>query len=292
MKTIWNNEQLQCLRDNYATRGSIYCEKILPFSRIQIHTKANKIGLHVNAEIRSKIQAIIASRPRPDLCKVNTEKFTSPSTKEAAYALGMLWADGYLNNKSQHYRISLELIKTDFDEILPIFNMLGSWTVLYRHREGRHPQGTLMASNRAIYEFLKDKGYETKSVSSAHLILEKIPKELTPYWWRGYFDGDGCLYSKKQTTQLSFAGSYEQDWTFAETLCESLNISYRIKRRIQEKSKDSIVQCTNRIDISTFGKYIYSVNDNIGLNRKRQKFINAGLCDGQQDASSSETSIF
>ena len=266
--------------ENYPIIGCEACAVLLNVSFSAISDKTTRMGLKINIS-RKKINAskraknyweTVPSSAR----KVDANNFINCSTKEAAYILGILWADGNLNNKSQHYKTCIELISKDFDDIKNIFLITGKWGFSTRCRKNKNSQTTASACQIPLYVFLQENDYETKSISSADKILSRIPNELKSYWWRGYFDGDGCFYFNRKNScrQASFAGSYEQNWNFLEILLKKLDIKYNISRRIQGKNKHSVVRITSKNDIMKFGSYIYNTQDEFfGLIRKKEKFL-------------------
>lgn len=206
--------------------------------------------------------------------KVDANQFINCNSKKSAYILGFLWSDGYLNNISQHYAIRLEIVKDDF---LDIKNLFSNWSIQYRHRKNRQPQVRVSIGQKPFYDFLKINDYEIKSLASACKILQSIPDKLKPYWWRGFFDGDGCFYYNKKNNcrQMSICGSYDQDWSFVKNLFLCLDIPFKIiKRSAKNGNKHSVIRITNKKYIEKFGYYIYeSKYDKLGLTRKYKKFI-------------------
>jgi len=101
--------------------------------------------------------------------------------------------------------------------------------------------------------------------------------KLKHYWFRGLIDGDGCFYYYKPKLgstlrQFALASTYEQDWGYFESLCDELQINYKIKRNKNLKSSSSYLRITNKDGIIKLGEYIYKNYDNIGLDRKYKKF--------------------
>ena len=231
---FWTQGEIEILKEGYFDNGSD-----LPIGKTkkQIITKANKLGLKVSKKCKSKKQSINASISKPTMCNVDAKKFINPD-KYASYLLGLLWGDGYLNNISQSYKISIECISSDLNQILNIFNKTGRWTRTIRQRPNRKEILILQTSNKNLYEYLHTLNYVNKSHLNS-TIVESLNEEILPYWWRGYFDADGCFYAHMQNNchQLSLSSSFEQDWTFAENLFKKLEIKYTIKRRKQLQNK-------------------------------------------------------
>lgn len=285
MKAIFSEEQKQFLINNYPNKGSVYCSEILPFSPKQICSKAHKLGLLLLPEIKKKIQQLNGKNIKKNKIEktfeeyhVNPIQFFKPQTREVAYILGILWADGYLLHKIS-YIISLQLVLSDLLDIKHIFDFAGKWCFYTRKRPNRKEQGTLTTTNKPLFNFLSQHNYIAKNNKSADSILQIIPDNLKLYWFRGLIDGDGCFYQSKNKmiNQFSISSSYNQNWHFAENLFKYLDINYSI-RRSQNKSKtnsSSMIRITGIQNIIKLGSFIYPNNefDGIGFSRKYNKYI-------------------
>lgn len=217
---------------------------------------------------------------------VNCDFFINCNTPESAYLLGFLWGDGniYKYNFTEHrvgkrktskynkssYRISTECIESDLSEIKHLFNLSGRWTESRRHREGRSPSLTLSTTNKKFYDFLVKGNYGNKSGGHPD-ILKSIPVELIHYWWRGYFDADGCIYKIKNSNniQISLTSTYDQDWSAVSNLLGLLEIKHSITRIVRESGNQySYIRFTSKKSTKAFLDYIY-IGKEFGLSRKR-----------------------
>lgn len=112
-------------------------------------------------------------------------------TKDLAYAVGLIVADGSLSKDGRHIDLTSkdrDLIET-FSKILHLTNKIGEKRVktssvnYYRVQMG----------NIQMYKFLLSIGLMP---NKSTIISEvKIPKQFFRDYLRGYFDGDGCTYS-------------------------------------------------------------------------------------------------
>lgn len=278
---IWDKEKDNVLKSFYYKKGGIFCSKIVGLTDRQVINRAGKLGLKLSKE-RKRVKQSINSKIGWETHKFNVDEnnFIINFTPQSAYVLGILWADGNLNNKSQRHAICLEIVAKDAKNIKKTFMSTGKWGIYGRIRSGRQSLTKICTNNFKLYNFLEDNDYEIKTGASANKILNKIPTELHQYWWRGFFDGDGCFYVNKKNRcfQLSLAGSFSQNWDFAEELLNKLEIkTFGIKRREQKLKNggighSSIVIITNREDIVKFGNFIYGIDDKIGFKRKKKKF--------------------
>lgn len=189
-----------------------------------------------------------------------------------SYMLGFLWADGHVNKRN--FQVFLKIVSKDFDEIKDRWLATAqSWKyqILDRSHEGRQSQALVSIYHKIFHAFLVQCGYIFKSGDSADDILGVIPKNLRHYWWRGYFDGDGCFSVSRSRFQLGISGCYDQDWTFFDKLAIELNVTYGIDRRCNEKRGVSAISIGNEASIRRFMEYIYQ-GESFGLSRKRNNY--------------------
>lgn len=204
----------------------------------------------------------------------NLIKVTSP---EAAYVLGFLWADGHLKEIG-NYRISLEILRSDAIEIQEVFQDTGQWYTSDRSRPQRQPQRNIYLTNKIVHSFLVEQGYLERHLGPK--ILTAIACDLEHYWWRGYFDGDGCFYTNKRwsTYQVTLSSCFNQNWMFMHSLCSELGIQGRESKQAGTRGSSSRFRITDKKGVMKFLEYIYS-GKQFGLSRKHTMFINASIPD-------------
>lgn len=269
---FWDENKLNWLIENYPVLGLNKCSDFLKMNIDIVKTKKDMLKLKMN----NKFKGV-----QNDKCNINPELFYNIKTNEIVYLLGLIWADGFLNASKNGYNHNLgfTMVKEDFDIIKPSLEKIGRWNYYERKQnvDTWKPSINIITNNKRIYNFLVDNDYDKKSKVSADKILNKIPNELKHYFFRGLIDGDGCFYynEKNNSKQFVLTSTYEQDWGYFESLCNRLEIKYKIKRIINKKSSYSIVRITNKSGINKLGSYIYNnfECDKIGLTRKYDKFI-------------------
>jgi hypothetical protein len=200
---------------------------------------------------------------------INESIFTNSDqiTPESSYILGLMWADGTLGKND--YSCSITGISEDIDTLHDIFKATGSWGVYVRPAKGvRKQQTTFQYNSKTFHSFLKSKNYHIKSAESAIEILQHIPIQLQCYWWRGFFDGDGCIHINKNT-QLFFTGSINQCWDYFELL--PFNLNWKLIQKKTSNGNYSRMLIQSKSSVLQFFKFIYSDKLNIGLSRKYSK---------------------
>ena len=266
----------------YPTNGARDTAKILGTEISAVKNAVRRINRCLNTTLkvspeatsRNKSKHCAASRDYNATNRVDANDYINPDSVKA-YALGLLWADGYLNNKSQSSRIVLEVVADDGAHFEFAFE---NWHKSKRSREGRREQLSYVTQGKMLFEFLAKNDYLEKSIKSPDKIMDHLPKHLHRYWLLGYFDGDGCMYFHKERKlrQVSFAGSFAQDWSCHVSLLADIGISgLKIKRRTQGAHKSSVLRFTNRDGVGKLFHYLYPNGYEFGLARKHRKFKEA-----------------
>lgn len=194
---------------------------------------------------------------------------------ESSYVLGLMWADGhiYTHTTCDSKVLRIDLIEKDAKIILPILKKIGQWNAHSIKRKRSSPSIMMSCSDKQTCNFLIKQDYKSKD-NSADKILSKIPKSLHNYFFRGLFDGDGCLHITKQKRgQLEISGPHTQNWKYVEKLFQELNIKYSICRTVNKKTghKRSQIKIFRQTDILKLKNYLYK-GKLFGLNRKYKKF--------------------
>jgi hypothetical protein len=233
------------------------------------------MGLRVSKETKSRISKENAHKRNFEDSYYSVNDFTVDINEYSAYVLGLLWTDGFLlkNRKTT----GITIIKEDMLEINWIFEKVGNWYTSDRTRVDRKESRTLTAYNPYLLDSLISYDFDKKSYISPENLFSLIPQKYLKYLIRGIIDGDGCFYlNKKQYTyQLTIASTYEQDWSFYIDFFNKLGFEFKIQKRINKKSKSSIIRLCQRQKIEDLSKWLYDGYeiDKIGLPRKYNKSL-------------------
>lgn len=191
-------------------------------------------------------------------------------SKDMAYILGYIYADGNLDSNKYRLRISsvdkeiLEKFNIRFKsdrELKLEKNSIGSWY-------------TLTVDNRKIYTDLVKLGVTPNKSKNCN--ISNIPHKFRYDFIRGYFDGDGCVYSKNHkdssipTLSIDIATTSDD---FKDTFIELT------KAITDEKHKFSIQTRTNGLHIiranTVVSERLYNkmyYKNCLCLQRKKNKF--------------------
>ena len=128
--------------------------------------------------------------------KVNHNYFNLIDCEEKAYILGLLYADGYVNEKT--YQIEITLKNEDI-ELLNFIKEKLECSYEIKQRESLLNEKTFKSNRLTIYskklvqDLIRLGCHQNKSLTLKFPTEEQVPKEYIHHFMRGYFDGDGCI---------------------------------------------------------------------------------------------------
>lgn len=270
----WNLTEEIFLKSNYEFNGSKYCSDKLNRSESSVRSKARYLGLNVDGKVISKLR----SKNRVDY-----NNFKNVLNSNYSYILGLLWSDGtvgFANNNAKTPQIKHTCVYYDSDCFNEIFKKTGDWgnyTFENKKSIGKNEMSANWTSNRELGEYLIENDYRNKS-ASPNKILNTIPDEYKNHFYRGFFDGDGCITSqsiknKYKSFSIYFSGEKNQDWSFLSNLFDNMNIKYKIRKLKDDLGESSQIYIWRHSDLIKFCEYIYLDNDNSYLKRKYDKYI-------------------
>lgn len=204
--------------------------------------------------------------------KVNPTPFKNITDKMYAYILGLIWADGYV---IPPYIVGLSTTYPDAEFFVPLFLKTGKWKYYdEQKRDNWKKSCQIKTSNRELVSFLVENDYTSKHYASADKILSHIPENLLRYWLRGFFDGDGHLYTdNKGSHRVSFSGPHDQEWDHLQLLCEKIGVNGIIHKEVRNTGSGSTFTIYGMYKSIKFCEYMYNgyPDDNLGLQRKYKK---------------------
>lgn len=195
--------------------------------------------------------------------------FSNIDSKEKAYWLGFLYADGCVHSNSNEISITLK----DRDHLEKFRKAIKSNNKIGESIDKR------FSSMPKIYHFsIKDKQLKSDlikwgCVPNKSLTLTKIPnipRDFVSHFIRGYFDGDGSLHWLNGTKnfRISFVGTAP----FLKDIQKELGLSLSLGQNEGNKSK--YFQVAGRKQVPMILDYIYKDSDeNIRLTRKYKNYL-------------------
>ena len=249
----WLKEEIDFLKENYPIKGVDYCSKKLNRNLSSIRNKVRRLNLNISKELKSQIQSKNSS-------KYEKIEFFLDNPKDL-YLMGYIWADGYLHDLLN--RLELSITTEDFKNLEKLLDK-NKWFISHRERSNRKPLTTIGLYQKDVSDKFREYGYMGKSLDEPNF-LDKIPKKVIYYFYRGFFDGDGCFYLSKdgKQKQCYLAGSYEQNWFWVEKILNELGVEYSLKKKTQKNGtqKYSIIYIKTK-SIKKFGDFIYQNFEN------------------------------
>lgn len=209
---------------------------------------------------------------------INENYFDVIDTEAKAYFLGLLYADGYNNEKKKIIKISLQEMDVD---ILEKFNkeIKSNNTLKFIHKKTKNHQNQycLMIYNKRISEKLHELGcIQAKSLILEFPTEEQVPQHLQRHFIRGYFDGDGHFGLSEDGLRYSL--SITSTYMFLERVQMiiqneiGLNSKLFFCNKRYEKSTRAL-KMSSRLKIAKLLNWLYK-DCNFYLQRKYQKYLN------------------
>lgn len=220
--------------------------------------------------------------------EVDESFFDIIDTEDKAYFLGLLYADGY--NDEKHFAIAISLHHEDKEVLEKFRTALKSTRPLqyvihdiYREKTGINAcnQYRLCVNSITMSKRLKSLGcHQKKSLTLEFPTKEQIPDNLLVHFIRGYFDGDGSFsyYLVKSRNSWQAAMTIISTENFCIELSKILKVTVGVTTSINKRFKESNTS-TRELRISgtqqvyKFLKWIYNEHS-ISMQRKWDKFLN------------------
>ncbi len=210
---------------------------------------------------------------------LNPDYFETIDTEEKAYWLGFIYADGYVGDEKTN-NIVISLTESD-KEHLESFAKCIDYTGIVRIGgkggfEGSKNRCTINFSNKKMASDLRKLGlYPGKSTTMSS--IPDIQEELLRHFIRGYFDGDGSVYTARSTSYHKGKMYEYQKATvtmigtksFIKSIAEKRNYLHRIR---PSKTKEMVyLEYYGVNDMKTISDDFYN-DATIYLKRKDDKF--------------------
>lgn len=283
----WEDFEVNFLKENYPLKGANFCSEKLKISLGRVKRKIQYLKLTLNTDIKKEF--FMKGRKKMLKTKLkNRDEFIKNTdwnnflilNDETIYLLGYIWADGHIskrkNKKNWNFmHLIFEIHTKDAKNIEKnVINKFG-----YDKKFGKYIKQDNM-TNFHIFDwkigyFLMLHDYHNKSYSQPIKILNLIPKNKHYLFYRGYTDGDGCIYWNKHHFSWSVSSRGDQNWNFLKKKFKEMSLNFRIDIDRRELGTTSSFVSRTKKDALNFCKYIYKnrEKDEIGLHRKYKKYL-------------------
>lgn len=202
----------------------------------------------------------------PVRCRsLNEDYFETIDTEHKAYWLGLLMADGNVANYNNRYCIRLTLKEEDHYLIEKLKADINTDTNIYIDKYNR---STLRVWSKKMFNDLAKHGI-VPNKTGKETIPETVPTHLLHHFIRGFFDGDGTIFKRKNRARhkgtIGFCCQNEQfiinlSKVFKDNCNFVLNY-HPHKNNVYEIKTESFRKCSSIV------KYMYN-NATIAMLRK------------------------
>lgn len=232
-------------------------QKIADFYNLS-RTVVKRILTENQADIRQKTTKYTA----------NYEIFETIDSKEKAYWLGFIAADGCNYQREHNASIILNIHQKDIEHLQKFKNFCNTDALIQTYESSigysnSTPMCKIVLNSIKMSNDLIDKGI----VPNKSLILKppSISKEYYLPFILGYFDGDGSIskLSQYNNYSVSFQGTKEM----LEWINEILNMQARLEKRTDNDKNSFYIRCGGTNKPYTVLKQLYDSCD-IHLDRK------------------------
>lgn len=254
----------------------LYKEERTPLYKLQkIFKSSNPVLKRVLEERGVEIRSF---RDSKRLYPLNEDYFEKIDSKDKAYWLGWMYADGFITEGANGQFIfgitlaeiePLILFKRYLETDKPIGESINSGfktgSVLY----------SLAISSKKVYSDLISHGIVKNKTFK--IKFPELEKELIPHFIRGYFDGDGTVFTSSQKHLLYLHSGFSGTQSFLSAILKNLNFTKNETSNLY-KDKRKTTDCWNiRFNIEKsilLYKYLYKDCGDLFLKRKRDVFEN------------------
>lgn len=200
------------------------------------------------------------------LYSVETDKFSSVDSPEKAYWLGFLMADGSVDR----YSLRIELSERDLSHLTKMQSFLKSNHPISKTRKGCH---RISINSTELVKSMKKWGIVPNKTDKA-ISTPEIESRLIPYFYRGFFDGDGWFTKRdhkkcQPSYELGFCSNHKtilseiKEWIESQIGCSCGTITH--KKNKQGSTYQYIIGGNKRYILAT--RLLFS-DQILGLDRK------------------------
>ena len=208
---------------------------------------------------------------------INKEYLKQIDTREKAYWLGFLWADGSIMKTAKRCSGNNRLVITQKESEINHLELFAKHINANNQIKIYKQCATLRINCRPLCMDLESLGFDKKE---SRVNIPKINDELIVDFIRGYFDGDGCLSLYVQKIRQYDINKQELSFTGKEILLKQIH--NELKKRLPNIS-DTKLKTYKRTDKSVTLRYgklsdvinicdLLYKNTNLYLNSKHNKY--------------------
>jgi len=189
------------------------------------------------------------------------EDFFNIWTEDSAYIVGFLSADGCVGDKNT---LSIDIHPKDISILEYMRNLISPESQIEIGHKGKSSR--LRINSKSICNSLRQHGVIERK-TGFETIPKTLPRELEHSFIRGYFDGDGWVYLRRNAIECGLCCKSK---TFLQSVVDLSGIPGRVRQRKKGESYYYQVDFY-KTNCLALRDYMYH-NDNFSLKRKKDKF--------------------
>lgn len=259
----WSFKQRDC-KDCAKARRKLYYDQRFKYMRVGVQPPSSLTAFKQAQRAQFGEDQVVDHRSlgKHRQYTVDQSYFSAIDTPDKAYWLGFLFADGSIGTvNGTPYDVRVEVHIRDARHVTALCNALSSTSPLRRRRN----TVSVVFSSQALARDVSV--IRPKQTATPWL---DFPAELQVHFFRGAFDGDGCV------SRLKKGGGERVEWLGSRALCESVQGRAPVTGRIAKKGKTNnwlyCVYFSGRERVNALFTWLYHDAD-AWLDRKYAKFM-------------------
>lgn len=202
---------------------------------------------------------------------LNSEYFEKIETEEKAYWLGFIMADGCVyRGSNETLRLQINLKASDVSHLEKFQKAIQSNYKIQIKNVGSSSVALLKVNSTKMCEDLQNHGVIFRKSMICEMPPD-LPKHLRRHFFRGYFDGDGCLsFPKNKNPRFCIVGGRPILLSFQKELAEE-GISMKLYSPWKGKKVHSL-ESSKKETVQKSMDYLYK-DSHIFLERKKNKYL-------------------
>lgn len=259
MKTIFTEEHINFMKENYTNMSYLEIANTLGFTERQVRGKINNMGL-------------------TKLRKINDNYFNKIDTPLKAYLLGFIYADGWIsyNINNRTYEFGMELQSQDKYVLDCINNEIGGNNHI-KHYDSKEItingvnsiRGEMdrlrIFSKNIVFDLERHGIVKNKTKSNIYPIVNE---NLFFDFLRGYIDGDGCYYINNGNINVQITCSSEVPLIYIQDVLDKHQIKSSVYRESDKKYR---LMCYDKNSVNNLVNCLYYADGLFCLERKYNK---------------------
>lgn len=212
-----------------------------------------------------------------DIYNVDESFFEVINTKEKAYILGLIYADGSVCNRSRGYRFAIVLQDRDrymLNNIAKIMKFDGPILQRKKYQEHHRDCYVLEINRKSLVNQLMRLGcVPNKSLKLTFPSSDIVPSQYLSHFFRGVWDGDGCLCTSRNKFDFSLVATKDFVDGVVDNVYKPLGISnYSISPLLTgDNGVTKVIRVRSKRYIPRLYDWLYK-DASLFLSRKRDKF--------------------